>query len=94
MTTKGVNRAVTARFSAQDYLRLQQEAEQRGCTIADVIRKAWSQFQQEHQVQQQLLRLEQRQRKTTFEIICTVVGLQTNERKQALQQLQEQGVKW
>lgn len=94
MATKEVSKAITARFPVQDYLRLQQEAEQRGCTIADVIRNAWSQYQQQHQVQQQLLRLEQRQRKTTFEMMCTVVGLQANEREQALKQLQQQGVKW
>ncbi|MBV1932028.1 MAG: hypothetical protein KUG71_09960 [Porticoccaceae bacterium] len=93
MRRKEVNKAVTARFSIHEYLLLQQEAEKRGCTIADVIRNAWSQYQQQHQVQQQLLRLEQRQRKTTFEMMCTVVGLQASEREQALKQLQQRGVK-
>ena len=94
MATKEVSKAVTARFPVQEYLRLQQEAEQRGCTIADVIRNAWSQHQQQDQVQQQLLRLEQRQRKSTFEMLCSVIGLQANEREQALRQLQQKGVKW
>jgi Lon protease-like protein len=94
MAKNAVSRAVTARFPVQDYLLLQQEAEQRGCTIADVIRNAWSQFQQQQQIQQQLLRLEQRQRKMMFETLCVVIGLQASEREQALQKLQSMGVKW
>lgn len=46
MATKEVSKAVTARFPVQDYLKLQQEAEQHGCTIADVIRQAWTKSQQ------------------------------------------------
>ncbi len=94
MQRKKVNKAVTARFPLQDYLRLQDEAEQRGCTIADVIRNAWSQYQQQHKVQQLLLGLEQRQLKFIFEMLCTVIGLQHQEREQALQQLQKLGIKW
>lgn len=94
MPKKETTKAVTARFPYHEYLLLLQAAEQRGCTIAEVIRDAWSEYQQQHQVKQQLMRLEQRQRKTTFEMLCTVIGLQANERKQAFQQLQERGVKW
>jgi len=94
MPHNNTNKAVTARLPLQDYLKLQQEAEQRGCTIADVIRQAWTQYQAQQQIQQQLLTLEQRQRQTTFEMLCAVVGLQASEREQALQQLQQQGVNW
>jgi hypothetical protein len=89
-----LDKAVTARFSMEDYLRLQQEAERRGCAIADVIRKSWTHFQQQQQLHQLLLKLEQRQRKVTFEMLCTVIGLQADERQQAIQQLKQQGVEW
>ncbi|MDV3502525.1 hypothetical protein [Marinobacter sp. M-5] len=94
MKARDVSKAVTTRFPMQDYLRLQQEAEQRGCTIAEVVRGAWSQHELQQQIQQQLSRLEQRQRKIVFEMLCAVVGLQPNERKEVLQQLQRRGVKW
>lgn len=94
MKHKEVSKAVTARFPVQDYLKLQEEAERRGSTIADVVREAWSQYQQERQVQQHLTRLEIRQRKVNFEMLCAVVGLKTDERDQVLAQLQSIGVKW
>lgn len=92
--SKQLDKAVTTRFSMEDYLSLQQEAERRGCAIADIIRKSWTHFQQQQQLHQHLLKLEQRQRKVTFEMLCSVVGLQANERQQAIEQLQQQGVKW
>lgn len=94
MKANEASKAVTARFSMQDYLKIQEEAEQRGCTIADVIRNSWSEHQQQHQVKQQLLRLEQRQRKTIFEMLCVVVGLQPAERKAAIHRLKDLGMKW
>ena len=92
--SKQLDKAVTARFCMEDYLRLQQEAERRGCAIADVIRNAWTHYQQQQQLQQLLLRLEQRQRKHTFEMLSTTLGLQPNERQQAIEHLKQQGVKW
>lgn len=94
MTTTVSSKAVTARFPMCDYLTLQETAETRGCTIADVIRNAWSKHQQQQQIQQQLLRLEQRQRKIIFEMLCVVVGLEESERETALKHLQQQGVRW
>tara|TARA_Y100000782_G_C10155622_1_gene253452 strand:+ start:586 stop:996 length:411 start_codon:yes stop_codon:yes gene_type:complete len=87
---KILNKAVTARFSNEDYLRLQTEAERRGCAIADVIRGSWTHYQQ----QQQLLKMEQRQRKVQFEMLCTLLGLNTDERKSAFASLQDKGVKF
>lgn len=94
MSKINMSKAVTARFPLQEYLKLQQEAERQGCTIADVIRQAWVQHQAQQQIQQQLLNLEQRQRETTFEMLCAVVGLQSSEREQALHQLRQLGVNW
>lgn len=94
MPLKEMNKAVTARFPTQDYLLLQQEAEKRGCTIAEVVRNAWRHYEQQQQMQQQLLRLEQRQRKSIFEMLCSVIGLQPHEREQAIEQLQQQGIQW
>jgi hypothetical protein len=89
-----INKAVTTRFPLGDYLRIQQEAEKEGCTIADIIRKTWKLHQQQQHFQQQLLSSEQRQCNATFEILCSVIGLQEHERAQALQQLLTRGVKW
>ena len=91
---KTLSRAVTTRFSAEDYLRLQTEAEQRGCAIADVIRGSWTHYQQQQQLQQHLLKMEQRQRKVQFEMLCTLLGLNTDERKSAFASLQDKGVKF
>jgi len=94
MKSKQVSKAVTARFSLQDYLSLQEEAEKRGCTIADIIRKSWSMYKDQKQISQHLSRFEQRQRATNFEMLCSVIGLQDGEREQALLQLKQRGVKW
>lgn len=94
MKARDVSKAVTTRFPMQDYLRLQQEAEQRGCTIADVVRGAWSQHHLQQQIQHRLSLFEQRQRKTFFEMLCAVVGLEPNERKEVVKLLQQKGIKW
>jgi hypothetical protein len=91
---KETSKAVTARFPLRDYLQLQEEAERRGTTIAEIIRASWSDYQQQRQVQQHLTRLEMRQRKVNFEMLCAVIGLKIEERDQALAQLQRIGVKW
>tara|TARA_Y100001937_G_scaffold89915_1_gene121609 strand:+ start:4179 stop:4460 length:282 start_codon:yes stop_codon:yes gene_type:complete len=91
---KILNKAVTARFSNEDYLGLHTEAERRGCTIADVIRGSWTHYQQQQQLQQHLLKMEQRQRKVQFEMLCTLLGLNTDERKNAVASLQDKGVKF
>jgi hypothetical protein len=91
---KNLNKAVTARFSGEDYTRLQTEAERRGCAIADVIRGSWTHYQEQQQLQQLLLKLEQRQRKVHFEMLCAVMDLASDERKQAATKLFEKGVKF
>lgn len=91
---KHLNKAVTARFSGEDFTRLQIEAERRCCTVADVIRSAWTHYQEQQQIQQLLLKLEQRQRKVHFEMLCTTLDLADAERKQAITQLHEKGVKF
>ena len=89
-----LNKAVTTRFPIQEYVKIQKEAEKRGTTIADVIRSSWYEQQQDNKFIQQLLRLEQRQRRTTFEMLCAAIGLKDHERNQALQELENNGVKW
>lgn len=88
-----LNKAITARFSNEDHLRLLAEAERRSCNVADIIRGAWSHYQQQQQLQQHLLKMEQRQRRFQFEILCTLLGLTNGERKSALASLQEKGMK-
>lgn len=89
-----LNKAVTARFSGEDYARLQTEAERRGCTVADVIRSSWTHYQEQQQLQQLLIKMEQRQRKVQFEMLCTTLDLADEERKQALTALHSKGVKF
>lgn len=89
-----LNKAVTARFSGEDYARLQTEAERRGCTVADVIRSSWTHYQEQQQLQQLLIKMEQRQRKVQFEMLCTTLDLADAERKQALTALHSKGVKF
>lgn len=91
--SKPLDKAVTARFSRENYLLLQTEAERRGCSIADVVRSSWQHYQQQQQLQQLLLKIEQRQRKVQFEMLCTVLDLAIDERNQAIQQLSDRGVK-
>ncbi|NQZ26216.1 MAG: hypothetical protein HRT55_07870 [Colwellia sp.] len=92
--SKPLDKAVTVRFSKEDHLLLLQQSELRGCSVADMIRKSWAHYQQQQQIQQLLLRLEQRQRKNTFEMLSTTLGLKADERQHAMKQLHELGVKW
>ena len=89
-----LDKAVTIRFSKEDHLLLLQQSEQRGCSVADMVRKSWAHYQQQQQIQQLLLRLEQRQRKNTFEMLNITLGLKPDERQHAMKQLHALGVKW
>jgi hypothetical protein len=91
---KTLDKAVTVRFSKEDHLLLLQQSEQRGCSVADLVRKSWAHYQQQQQIQQLLLRLEQRQRKNTFEMLSITLDLKPNEHQHAIKQLQARGVKW
>jgi hypothetical protein len=91
---KILNKAVTARFSREDYLHLQTEAERRGCAIADVIRSSWTHYQEQQQLQQLLLKMEQRKRITDFEMLATFFESTDAERKEKKQSLFNKGVKF
>ena len=90
---KHFDKAVTARFSRKDHLKIQTEAELKGCSMADVVRSSWRQYQQHKKLQQILISLEQRQRSEHFKMLCTVVNLSDADIKQATESLLEQGVK-
>lgn len=94
MKHNDVTKAVTARFPAQEYYRLQQEAENRGSTIADVIRDCWQQRLHQQHIEQHLMRLEQRLYKAQFEMLCEIINLPSGEREQARQALRRRGVQW
>jgi hypothetical protein len=91
---KSLDKAITIRFTKEDYLLLLQESEQRGCSVADMVRKSWAHYQQQQQIQQLLLRLEQRQRKNTFEMLNVMLGLKPDERQGAMKELHQLGVNW
>lgn len=90
---KNLDKAVTARFSRQDHLSLLAEAELGRCSVADVIRSSWRQYQQQRQLQQLLLRMEQRQRNEYFKILCTVLNLSDDEIKETIDAIKAKGVK-
>lgn len=89
-TTQGI----TTRFSLRDSLNIKQEADNLGCTKADVIRAAWTQYQEQKQIQQLLLNMEQRICHSNFEMLCNIVNLSPDERDQTIQKLRKEGVNW
>lgn len=89
-----LDKAVTIRFSRGDYLQLQQHAEDQQCSVADMVRTAWHQFQQQQQMEQRLTEQERRLCKAMFAITALGLQLKPEERKQMAQQLQQMGVKW
>ena len=87
-------RAVTARFSKEEYLRLQQEAENKGTTITDVVRMSWSAYQEETKIKEYLFLFERRQKIAFFKMLCAVAGLKSAETKEVINKLKEMGVKF
>lgn len=88
-----LDKALTTRFSRQEYLSLTSEAEKRGCTIAEVIRSSWRHYQQQRELKQLLLRMEQRQRSDYFKILCSVLNLSDDEIIETRDTLKAKGVK-
>lgn len=91
---KILNKAVTARFSNEDYICLQTEAEERGCTVADVIRGSWTHYQEQKKLQQLLLKMEQRQRKFQFELLSVFFESSDEELNHMKDTLKAKGVKF
>ena len=77
-------RAVTSRFSIAAYAALVQEAEDRGTTVADVLRTAWSQYQEKTEQALLLRKLESRIVFKVFEVCSATLGLSADERKAAM----------
>ena len=94
MKKQDKTKAVTTRFPIAEYHKLLDSAEQQGTTIADVIRSAWTQSQEQQQIQQQLLMMEQRQQKSSFEMMCAVINVKPHERQQAIEDLNQLGIRW
>jgi hypothetical protein len=94
MKTKDKKRAITVRFEERDIELMEVEAEKRGGYVTDVIRDSWARYQKQDEIKQHLIGFELRQRKNTFEMLCAVIGLKSDEREQALAQLHKIGVKW
>ena len=88
------DKAITIRFSLEDYSKLEEEAEKRASSLANVIRSSWQNYHRYQHYQQLLLRMEQRQRAFHFELLSTLLNLNSAERKEALQNLIDKGVKF
>ncbi len=85
--TQQYQKAVTVRFSMKDYLEMVREAEVKGLSTADIVRLAWASYQAHQSIERLLLKLEQRQLTSTFEICAATIGLSESERKKAARQV-------
>ncbi len=82
-------RAVTARFPLSDYAEIMREAEERGTTIADMLRLSWNSYLQQKELKYLLTSMESRLVRKVFEISSATVGLDESERKDAMQEFKE-----
>lgn len=90
MTKKFIHqtqKAVTARFSISDYLKIQNEAEKLGTTLADVLRLCWKDYENKNAVTAELKELESNIIKNVFEVCCAVSGLNSEDRNDAKNEL-------
>ena len=82
-------KAVTTRFPMSSYLELLQEAEERGTTIADVVRTSWDNHKENQQIKELLSQQESRLIKLVFEVCAATSGLDHQERRDALAEFKE-----
>ena len=88
MQYKKINqKAITVRFPIDDFLAIQEEAEQANSNLAEVLRKCWKSFREQNNNKQEFKKLEAKILKNTFDICCAVQGLTQSEKKEALQEL-------
>lgn len=78
---------VTVRFAMGDYIDIAREAEAQNTTSADIVRKAWKNYQESKNMTLKLAQFERRMLLNTFEICTATVGLTSIERKKAAQQV-------
>lgn len=81
--------AVTTRFSTGDYAKILELAEEKGTTVAGIVRFAWASFIQRVDFDDSLILLERRLTNKVFDICCSVNGLNEDERKEALDDLEK-----
>ena len=79
-------RGATARFSHGDYTALVQEAEDKGTTVAAIIRMAWTSYQEKSEHAFLMRKLESRIVFKVFEVCSATLGLSEEERKAARQE--------
>ena len=80
-------RQVTTRLSLSEYSAMSTEAEESGTTVAGVLRQAWSKYHEESRLKEDLRRLERRLIKKMFEVCSATIGLDEDERKAAMTEL-------
>ena len=76
-------KGATARFSHADYAALVQEAEEKGTTVAAIIRMAWVSYQEKAEQALLMRKLESRIVSKVFEVCSATLGLSEEERKAA-----------
>ena len=80
-------KAITVRFPLTDYLKIEQEAEELGSNLADVMRRSWVAYNSSQDFKTDLKNSESRLVSKFFEVCCAVQGLTNDERKEAYQEL-------
>ncbi|MDU0353830.1 hypothetical protein RS130_07730 [Paraglaciecola aquimarina] len=80
-------KAITVRFSIADYLKIEQEAENLGSNLADVMRKAWIAYNSSQDFKTDLKNSENRLISKIFEVCSAVQGLTEQEREEAFHEL-------
>jgi len=79
--------SVTTRFPLSDYSKLLSEAEQRGTTLADMLRICWAEYQSNEETEERLQKLESRIFRRVFEVGCATQSLTNSERQEALSEI-------
>lgn len=91
--SKNLEKAVTIRFTRDDYSKLEFKAESEGTTIASIIRKSCLNYFEQQKIENHLTLMEQRQRQLLIEAISVMLNLNEDEKEEAIDRLIENGIK-
>ncbi len=82
--TKAAQHAVTTRLNNSDHIALLAEAERLGSNPSQLMRTAWSDYQEKQSIDTRLGLLESRLTRRLFEIVSAVAGLTPTQRQEAM----------
>ncbi len=76
-------RAVTTRLPLGDYMALLSEAEEKGTTVADVLRLSWARYHADISIRDQISAVESRLTRRCFEFTCAIADITEEQRIEA-----------